>query len=106
MNEEKGPHCSLTQLMLERYLSDAVSLHKEYKVINPLPDCLKWCEPTSYAYPFNGESIKYAPPKYWEEVRDSMLKEKENEDNSIHREDHLVHKDSTPHIDSVHRLLT
>jgi hypothetical protein len=28
MSEEKGPHCSLAQTMLERYLPEAVSVHK------------------------------------------------------------------------------
>lgn len=29
MTEEKGPRCSLAQTMLEKYLPDAVSAHKE-----------------------------------------------------------------------------
>ena len=53
MNEEKGPHCSLAHTMLDRYLPDAVSLHKS----------------SQPPYPFNGEPIKYAPPSYWDEVK-------------------------------------
>lgn len=35
--DEKGPHCSLTQVMLERYLSDAVKAHIEDEKYNEHP---------------------------------------------------------------------
>jgi hypothetical protein len=54
---DKGPSCSLTQQMIDRYLPEAVDKHKV----------------------FYGAKVPIAPPEYWEELKRKLDLERDAE---------------------------